>query len=166
MLHPVAKNPGPYPGVRSSAKRVMSLKISETYVQSLLGQADVPGAVSTLSGFWSPRVDAAKPMFGLSRPDYQCQLVLIHTGEVGNGGHAQFFENRGCDHIEEHVAALEAVSLAGLARVLRDAVEIKTDDDRLHVLDQEAWARQSEVHPALLMFLRQNSDDVLKPERS
>ncbi|MFG5384571.1 hypothetical protein, partial [Yoonia sp. R2-816] len=53
-------------------------KISEKYFQSLLRQADALDAVSTISGFWSHRADEARPMFGLSLPEYQCQLVLIY----------------------------------------------------------------------------------------
>lgn len=142
------------------------MKIAEAYIQSLLTQEDALGAVLTLSGFWSPRADAAKPMLGLSRSECLCQLVLIYAGEVGNGGHFQFFDNRGFETIDDHVAALEAVSLPSLAKVLREAVKVQNDDEALDVLDREAWRRFPEVYRALQIFLRKTSDDVLKPERS
>lgn len=144
----------------------MAPKISEKYFQALLGQVDALEAVSTLSGFWSHRADETKKTFGLSLPEYQCQLVLIYIREVANGGHTQFFTNRGHQHVEDYLAALEATLLHGLARILRKALDMQTEIEVLHLIDQQAWAQISEVDDALQLFLRQNSDGVLQPERS
>jgi len=141
-------------------------KISEKYFESLLRQENPIEAVSTISGFWSHRADKAKTMFGLSRQEYQCQLVLIYSGEVGNGGHSQFFSNRDQKYIDDLLAALEATSLRDLARILREALELQSDVEGLHLLDQQAWAQSLEVDGALQLFLRNNSDDILKQERS
>lgn len=149
-----------------SSGEVMIPKISEKYFQALLGQVDAVEAVSTISGFWSHRADDTKRTFGLSLPEYQCQLVLIYTGEVANGGHAQFFSNRGNKHVDDHLAALEATLLHGLARTLREALYIQTDIEGLHVIGQQAWAQISKADGALQLFLRKNSDVVLRPERS
>ncbi|KQI73763.1 hypothetical protein AN191_02565 [Loktanella sp. 5RATIMAR09] len=140
-------------------------KISEKYFQSLLRQKDALEAVSTISGFWSHRADQTKAMFGLSRPEYQCQLVLIYTGEVGNGGHSQFFSNRGHKYIDDLLASLEATLLRDLARILREASKLQSDIEGLHLLDQEVWAQSLKVDGALQRFLRTNSDDVLQQER-
>ncbi len=144
----------------------MAPKISEKYFQALLGQVDALEAVSTISGFWSHRADETKTTFGLSLPEYQCQLVLIYTGEVANGGHSQFFSNRGYKHLDDHLSALEAALLHSLARILREALDLQADIGELHLIDQQAWAQISEVHGALQLFLRKNSDVVLQPERS
>lgn len=145
---------------------VMVPKISEKYFQALLGQADALEAVTTISGFWSHRADETKTTFGLSLPEYQCQLVLIYTGELANGGHTQFFSNRSNQHVDDHLAALEATLLHGLARNLREALHKQTDIEGLHLIDQQAWAQILKVDGALQLFLRKNSDVVLQPERS
>uniref|UniRef100_UPI003727FCBD DMP19 family protein n=1 Tax=Yoonia sp. R2-816 TaxID=3342638 RepID=UPI003727FCBD len=133
--------------------------------QSLLRQADALDAVSTISGFWSHRADEARPMFGLSLPEYQCQLVLIYTGEVGNGGHVQFFSNRGQKYLDDHLAALEATSLHAFVGTLSRALNMQDDIEGLHLLDQEVWEHSFAVDGALQDFLRKNSNIVLKPER-
>lgn len=144
----------------------MTPKISEQYFRSLLAHPDSLEATSTISGFWSHRVDEAKPMFGLSRPEYHCQLVLIYTGEVGNGGHSQFFLNRGHDLVDDHVAALDTILSPYLASTLRKAAGIRADTEGLHTLDQQAWPHMSKADQALQMFLRENSEHVLQQERS
>ena len=141
-------------------------RISEKYFQSLLEQTDALEAVSTISGFWSHRADEAKTKFGLSLPEYQCQLVLIYSGEVGNGGHTQYFANRGQYYTDDLLTALEATSLRDLARTLGQAVDIQEDIERLHQLDQQFWEQSSTVDRELQAFLRKNSNIVLVPERS
>jgi len=133
-------------------------KISEKYFQSLLEQTDALEAVSTISGFWSHRADGAKKMFGLSLPEYQCQLVLIYSGEVGNGGHSQFFSNRAQKYIDDLLTALRATSLHDLAQVLGQAVNMQDDMEGLHSLDQQVWEQSLAVDHALQMFLRENSN--------
>ena len=105
-------------------------------------------------------------MFGLSLPEYHCQLVLIYSGEVGNGGHNQFFSNRTQKYIDDLLAALKATSLHDLAQVLNQAADIQDDMERLHSLDQQFWEQSSAVDYALQVFLRENSHIVLVPERS
>ncbi len=141
-------------------------KISETYFQSLLEQADAFDAISTISGFWAHRADEAKAMFGLSLPEYHTQLVLIYTGEVGNGGHVQFFSHRGKKYMDDLLTALEATYLHDLARALGQAGDIQDDVERFHPLDQQVWEQSSAVDRALQVFLRNNTNNVLVQERS
>jgi len=141
-------------------------KISDKYFQSLLEQTDALDAVSTISGYWSHRADETKTQFGLSLPEYQCQLVLIYSGEVGNGGHSQFFSNRGQEYMDDFLTALEATSLHDLACALGQAVDIQEDIESLHPLDQKVWEQSSAVDRALQVFLRKNSNIVLEPERA
>ena len=140
-------------------------KISERYFQALLVEQDALEAVSTISGFWSHRMEASKPMFGLRRPEYICQLVLIYTGEIGNGGHSQFFLNRDHGYIADCIEALHAVRLQDLATILRQASKVPGNRKRLHQLDQEVWSNSLNVDRALQTFLQENSDHVLLEER-
>lgn len=105
-------------------------------------------------------------MFGLSLPEYHCQLVLIYSGEVDNGGHSQFFSNRAQKYIYDLLAALKATSLHDLAQVLSQAVDVQEDMEQLHSLDQQFWEQSLVVDHALQVFLRENSHIVLVPERS
>lgn len=105
-------------------------------------------------------------MFGLSRPEYQCQLVMIDAEEGGNGGHVQFFCNRGQKYLDDHLAALEATALHGLARALRQAGDMQDDMEGLHLLYQNVREQNSAVDGALHVVLRTNSNIVLEPERS
>jgi len=143
----------------------MKPKISEQYFHTLLHQPDALEAVSAISGFWAHRADKSKPMFGLSFPEFQCQLVLVYSGEIGNGGHLQFFANRGLERINDYVSALDAISLSNLADILRKAAKTPADLQGLHNLDIQAWPYMSAVERALQAFLQVNSSQVLQQER-
>ena len=104
-------------------------------------------------------------MFGLRRPEYICQLVLIYTGEIGNGGHSQFFLNRDHGYIADCIEALHAVRLQDLATILRQASKVPENRKRLDRLDQEVWSNSLNVDRALQTFLQENSDHVLLEER-
>jgi len=47
--------------------------------------------------------------------------VFWYESEVQNGGHLQYFENRGTEHLAEAVEALGLVGAAGHQQVLREA---------------------------------------------
>ena len=68
--------------------------IAEEFVQRLLHQSDPVEAISTLSDRWSVRARGDEPWAGLSKTERDVELVLVYAGEVGNGGHTQFFLNR------------------------------------------------------------------------
>ena len=108
-------------------------------------------------------------------------LSLIYTGEVGNGGHSQFFLNRGGRIAREVVQALDAASLGRAKHILLracgvfpggvvpDEPENILDDlpdsarSVLDGLDRELSAER--VDGALLAYLQRNADLVLLPER-
>ena len=97
------------------------MKLSPDYFDKLLTDTDPVEAVAALSAFWQPRIDSTAAQFGLSLPEYQVQLILIYTGELGNGGHGQFFVNRGVAYLDDTVAALQAVGPEALGDVLGQA---------------------------------------------
>jgi hypothetical protein len=161
--------------------------IAEEFVQRLLHQTDpqeVIKALHILSGRWSVRARANEPLFGLSKPEYDVTMVMIYTGEVGNGGHTQFFSNRGGEIVSPVRAALRAIGLVELDTILGEAVALfpegrvpadrdevdrlwaSWDDGQLRkfgALDERAWRQPSD--PRLLAYLREHQRDVLRPER-
>src|SRR3982074_3386268 len=65
-------------------------------------------------------------------------LVFWYESEVQNGGHLQYFSNRGIEEAAECVGALEHVGAPSHAAVLRSALAtIPTAADRSHVSPEE-----------------------------
>jgi Domain of unknown function (DUF4375) len=52
------------------------------------------------------------------------RMFCIYTGEVGNGGHAQFFLNPGGCYAGRVLVALHEMSLDSLEDILRRAIEV------------------------------------------
>jgi hypothetical protein len=161
------------------------MRIAASYFQRLIDHTPASEAVSEIAAMWHPRVTQVEPWSGLSFPEHNVQMVLIYTGEVGNGGHTQFFQNR-AGRIVSHVqGALAEILLLELSEVLRhavalfpgevvplepDAVDRVVDswDDavlaRLAALDRRVW-NVRDVDEHLIDYLRRNRRDVLRPER-
>ncbi|MEH6646503.1 DMP19 family protein [Sulfitobacter sp.] len=142
------------------------MKLAADYFEKLLNDADPVEAVAALSAFWQPRIDSIAARFGLSLPEYQVQLVLIYTGELGNGGHAQFFVNRGVAYVDDTIAALQAVGLEALGDVLGQAEAVLAIAGREFApSDAAALEMLPEVDAALLAYCRAHKDSILLPER-
>ena len=165
------------------------MQVAETYVQRLLRSDDAIGAIRDLAAIWSARPNRSdrQPYFGLTEPEFNVHLCLSYTGEVMNGGHAQFFMNRFGRHTAETVAALRAVGLAELAAILEKAAsifedaEMIRDDARREAALEKPASRRSlalsaadasfnqafwHTHEACLAYLRDHDSEVLRPERS
>jgi hypothetical protein len=162
------------------------IKISESLFRTLLLRTDAVTAVHALDQFWSTHLDPdEQPWFGLSEPEHHVHLCLIYTGEVGNGGHTQFFVNRGRDITDRVLRALPPMGLGDLRGCLERACRIFPDEtvppeptevertidnltdeqlDMLQSLDREVWSISS-VTERLLIYLRQHEDEVLRRER-
>ncbi len=148
----------------------MTARIRESYFQELLRQDDAIHAVATISGFWMDRLNAEAPRLGLSQPEYVVQLVMIYTGEVGNGGHGQYFQNRGTGRLMDTASALEQVSLVDLSKVLTEAgrfagQEGETALTGLQRLDRAAWKELGAVDQALQRYMASNQAQLLRSER-
>lgn len=158
--------------------------IAEDYFNRLLHETDPLEAVGTLSDRWGLRTESTGTWLGLSRPEHQVTMVLIYLGEVGNGGHTQFFSNRGGEIATRVRAALREIGLVDLEVFLESAVAVFPDGevpadrgevDRLfEVWDEDRLARfdeldrrvsQGDPYPRLLAYLREHERDVLRPER-
>jgi uncharacterized protein DUF4375 len=159
--------------------------LAAAFLERLLFDTPPIEAMGTLSATWEPRADLELPCFGLSQAEYAAQLCLIYSGEVGNGGHSQFFMNRGGRFIRNTVDALLGAKLSELAGTLRAAVAIfpggmvpdRSSDaeralaqfsaaelDRLSTLDTQAFECLRGVDEQLLSYLREHRNQVLVPE--
>ncbi len=154
----------------------MTFKVSEAYFQKLLASPDPIEAVSNLSSFWANRMVDQAEYFGLSKPEWNVQLILIYTGEVANGGHSQFFLNRGKKHVASIISALGDASMHEHATILKEAATVLGTYDQsseinsrelvqLDGLDNRFDASTTDVDLSLLSYLRDNEEYVLLPER-
>ncbi len=154
----------------------MEPRINEQYFQRLLASSDPIEAVYNISMFWDHRLNECEPYFGLSEPEWRIVLIQTYTGQVLNGGHSQYFLNRGKKHSKSTVSALIETSLNPLSEILKEALEVVTDADdelakltkddfeKLASLDQKLF-EQLDVEAVLLEHLRINQSNVLIPER-
>ena len=159
-------------------------RIAESYFQRLLHQTPPRQAVSELAQNWFARTSWTAPQFGLSTPEHQVEMVLIYTGEVGNGGHTQFFSNRGGSIAALALVALRDVGLEKLSDILARACalfpkgQVPVDRNEVDLqmarwnllqkrasgrLDREVWSLDTDV--ALLAYLRAHEAEILRPER-
>ena len=158
--------------------------IAEDFVRRLLHETDPLEAIGILSSRWGVRTTLTDRWFGLSRPEHDVEMVLIYVGEVGNGGHTQFFSNRGGEICSRVRAAVREIGLVELGVTLDAACALfpggqvptdRADVDRLFdawdderfanfgPLDERVW--KSPVYVRLLEYLREHESEVLRPER-
>jgi len=60
----------------------------------------------------------------LSSEQRSAQLIFWYDSEVQNGGHLQFFENRGTKHLAETIKALGLLDATSQQQILREAGEL------------------------------------------
>ncbi|MCL5279625.1 MAG: DMP19 family protein [Planctomycetes bacterium] len=60
----------------------------------------------------------------LSPEQRPAHLVFWYEHEVQNGGHFQYFENLGTEHLAETISALELLRATGQQQILREASEL------------------------------------------
>src|SRR4029077_4635801 len=97
------------------------MELADEYVEKLLGSPDPAVALGALSQLWSLRADASKPHMGLAKPEFNAHLYLWYSGEVGNGGHSQFFLNPIGAHADETLSPLHSMEFSDLAAILQEA---------------------------------------------
>ena len=166
------------------------MKIQLELVSTLLADEDnAATALAQLSNFWSTRAQMGEDgqLTGLSAPERAAHLMLWYTYEVANGGHSQYFYNPIGAFAHETVAALDEIGLNEVSAILVRAfnafpnrtvpaervsrcealralsgtakAELNSADRALYALDQDT------VDVAVLRYLRQHKDDVLRPEQ-
>jgi hypothetical protein len=67
-------------------------------------------------------------------------LVFCYESEIQNGGHLQYFENRGTEYLNETVKALGLLGASCHQRVLLDAIEIFLRHPRQHINTVEEFS--------------------------
>jgi hypothetical protein len=167
------------------------MNIDQRYVARLLAATgdDAAEALAQLSRFWSGRAKLSETgdLTGLSPAETAAHLALWYFGEVGNGGHTQYFMNPTGSLAHETVAALEMLGLEQAAKTLRDACQMfpgrqvpkeqtarfaaiealdREHYDLLYRSDLAIWAITGQIDIDILRYLQQHKDEVLTPEPS
>jgi hypothetical protein len=90
---------------------------------------------------WNAFVDllAMEDYNELSTEQRPAYLVFWYESEVQNGGHFQYFENRGTEHLAATVDALSLLGAACQQRVLREAAELWLSRSRSPVQNAEEF---------------------------
>jgi hypothetical protein len=162
------------------------VRIDPAYVAKLLsGKVDPDEALMQLSSFWSARLrEDVGNLDRLSTPERNAHLFLWYSGEVGNGGHAQYLMNpMGSYAVETHDALL-SMGLMEPAEILRSVLDIfpnsdmlKRREDRLNLLaacldvgllqraDKAFYARSLSLAERVLTYLAEHANEVLQTEQ-
>lgn len=156
-------------------------------MEKLLASPDPAVALAAISQFWSLRADASKASLGLAKPEFNAHLYLWYSGEVGNGGHSQFFLSPIGAHAEETLSALQSMEFSALAAILQEACAllpngfVPKDRSRrelaIRALSQQALRRWEALDRSVsqltfrhdqmaLHYLRQHLKEILVPERA
>lgn len=164
------------------------MRIGGDYFRRLLYETNALEAVFDLDQLWCSRegVDEAKPYFGLTQVECNVHLFLLYQGEVGNGGHFQFFSNPSAAYCSEIAQALETMNLSDVSQVFAQACAVfpdsivprdnKTRQLYIATLAESALQRWNELTrafykvdtaawPVVLDYIRANEAHVLVPER-
>jgi Domain of unknown function (DUF4375) len=164
------------------------VRIAAELVSRLLNSSDPAGAVHQLDGFWCTRQGrtADQPWFGLSAVEFRVHLFLLYVGEVGNGGHAQFFLNPTGAYVADTIDALEALGMQDLRSTLAAACQVFPDahvppdeaarekavgevgssgEAEWERCDRQVYALEASCWPTALEYLRVHRTEVLVHER-
>ena len=92
---------------------------------------------------WNAFVDllAMEEYRDLTPVQRAAHLVFWYEHEVQNGGHLQFFENRGTEHLGETIDALGLLRAVSQQQILRDAGELWLSQARPRIETVEGFFR-------------------------
>lgn len=165
------------------------LKYSKSYIDGLLSSPAPIKAIYALCDIWSARPGRSEEdeFFGLSEPEFHVHLYLHYQGEIGNGGHWQFFFNPFGRHsaaVSRALAALQfhratdlfcrACSVFPSGEVPANHAARQAFIDQLpesatqlwDALDREFYTFDSSYWTRLLAYLREHDAQILQPERA
>jgi hypothetical protein len=167
------------------------MKVHPSYVARRLNapSEEAISALADLANVWSgrARLSATGILTGLSQAETAAHLTLWYSGEVCNGGHAQYFMNPVGSLAHETVAALEHLGLPDAGRILKESLQVFSDrqvpkdraarlaaiealdrkqQDHLDRCDQALIAIALGLDAAILQYLRRHKDHVLVPEQA
>jgi Domain of unknown function (DUF4375) len=157
---------------------------SRKYLRDLLHDPDPIKAVFELANIWNSRPGRKEtdPYFGLLPCQYAVNLYLNYQGDVGNGGHSQFFTNPVGAYANETLLALKELGFQSVHEVLARAVAVfpgskvpkdwKERNDLLERFSDDVfalWSRlDGELHslssahwPLLQKYLQGHESEIL-----
>jgi len=162
---------------------------SREYVRRVLHDPEPSRAVFGLAQIWSSRQGRKEtdPYFGLLPFQYAVHLYLNYQGDVGNGGHAQFFMNPVGAYANETLAALDELGLQEIHGILSQAVAVfpgsqvpKDGKERNDLidgfsddvfalwsrLDRQLYSVYSTYWPSLQKYLQDHESELLERDGS
>jgi hypothetical protein len=165
------------------------VKYANQYLERLLFETEPLEALPALCSIWAGRPGVAedREFFGFSEPEFHVHLYLLYQGEVGNGGHYQFFLNPSGRHAAAVSRALLSLQFHRAADIFSRACSVfpsghvPTDDiardtfvqllpksavEQWGTLDRELYSIDSAYWPQLLSYLREHHAQILQPERA
>ena len=108
----------------------------------------------------------------LSPEQRPAHLVFWYDNEVQNGGHLQYFENKGCAHLDETISALGQLGALNYQQILREAGTLfrSRPRDRIQTVEEYVdTAREEEfgaydtrfynASPELVEFLKRHLEE-------
>src|SRR5262249_17325470 len=158
---------------------------SREYLRDLLHEPDPIKAVFELTNIWSSRPGRKEtdPCFGLLPCQYAVHLYLNYQGDVGNGGHSQFFMNPVGAYANETLVALKELEFQNVHDILSRAVSVfprsqvpkgwkkRNDllegfsDDVMTLLspvDRQLSSWSSACWPLLQKYLQEHESEILE----
>jgi hypothetical protein len=155
------------------------------YLRNLLHDNDPIKAVFELANIWSSRLGRKEtdPYFGLLPCQYVVHLYLNYQGDVGNGGHSQFFMNSVGAYANETLAALTELRFQNVHEILSRAVAVfpasqvpKDSTERNDLvegfsddvfalwsqLDRELYSVSGAQWPLLQKYLRDHESEIME----
>lgn len=104
------------------------MRYSTNYIDSLFAQENPTESVTGIINIAScnPSLDATL-LDGKGYPLFNLLMYINYTGDVGNGGHAQYFWNSYSDHVVDTLAALDEIGLPKFRSILEEALTIFED---------------------------------------
>lgn len=164
------------------------LRIAPELFERMLDSATPSEALHQLDSWWCARAGRSMEQrhWGLSQVEFDVHLYLLYLGEVGNGGHSQFFLNPGGDHAMETIEALERLGLADLRGILQRACAVfpaliapkgsdireaamgrLTDAElsRWDALDKDLYKVDRSSWGHVMEYVRSHQDEILVEER-
>jgi len=155
------------------------------YLRKLLYDTDPIKAVFELANISSSRPGRKQtdPYFDLLPCQYVVRLYLNYQGDVGNGGHSQFFMNPVGAYANETLAALRELRFQNVTDILSRAIAVfpashvpkdsKERNDLVEGFSEDAFTlwfqldrelySVSEVHwPLLQKYLQDHESEILE----
>lgn len=157
------------------------------YLRNVLHDPDPIEAVYELASIWSSRPGRNKtdPYFGLLPCQYTVHLFLNYQGDVGNGGHSQFFLNPVGAYADETLAALNELRFQKVHNILSRAIavfpnsQVPMDWKQRHDLvegfsddvfalwtrlDRELYSADNACWPLLQRYLQDHESEILEQD--